>query len=293
MSVPHPTRTAAADLTDVSRLDPAGGIPAPRLRLEPTGSSRTLLDGGWWPRSKDPVAELPDLVLAIGTLRGPVTRLVLSADGWDSHPRRLTVGGLVLRLGWFTSQPASLLTAICLNGDRVDLLVVPTESAGDLAEGAMALPATAGNRIHAPQLLSAANTLRARNADSVGESAWEAEGGRHLGPAATGVTTTVSRAPVDDMPRMFPAQRPPPGPAPPPYPATAGDVRNGPMRDIKEQPMKIARHRITDALRARGQHVRADWIRRELPDEVDLAQHAGLLATLHLDPADLAEAPTT
>jgi len=28
----------------------------PRLRLESTGASRTLLDGGWWPRSSDPVA---------------------------------------------------------------------------------------------------------------------------------------------------------------------------------------------------------------------------------------------
>ncbi|WP_446215018.1 hypothetical protein [Micromonospora sp. IBHARD004] len=56
--------------------------------------------------------------------------------------------------------------------------------------------------------------------------------------------------------------------------------------------MKIARHRIIDVLRARGQHVRADWIRRELPDEVDVGKHAGLLATLNLDPADLAETPS-
>src|SRR5690242_17603895 len=46
----------------------------PRLRLESTGTRRSLLDGGWWPRSSDPVAELPGLILAIDARRGPVTR---------------------------------------------------------------------------------------------------------------------------------------------------------------------------------------------------------------------------
>ena len=31
----------------------------PRLRLQPGLSAHTLLDGGWWPRSADPAAELP------------------------------------------------------------------------------------------------------------------------------------------------------------------------------------------------------------------------------------------
>ncbi|MFC4149639.1 hypothetical protein ACFO0M_25605 [Micromonospora mangrovi] len=55
--------------------------------------------------------------------------------------------------------------------------------------------------------------------------------------------------------------------------------------------MKIARNRIVDALRARGQDARADWIRRELPDEIEAGQHSGLLATLDLDAADLAGTP--
>jgi hypothetical protein len=31
----------------------------PRLLLQPDHSGRTLLDGGWWPRSADSAAELP------------------------------------------------------------------------------------------------------------------------------------------------------------------------------------------------------------------------------------------
>lgn len=98
----------------------------PRLRLEPTGSRRGLLDGGWWPRSTDPVAELPGLVLTIDNIRGPVTRLALRAAGWNEHPRRLGINDRILRLGYFTSQSTFLLTALCgYNGKRVDLLVVP------------------------------------------------------------------------------------------------------------------------------------------------------------------------
>ncbi|MEU4676254.1 hypothetical protein [Micromonospora sp. NPDC023737] len=55
--------------------------------------------------------------------------------------------------------------------------------------------------------------------------------------------------------------------------------------------MRIARQRIVSILRQRGQQVRADWVERELPDWVDPDDHAGLLATLHLDPADLVDPP--
>ncbi|MEE6258650.1 DUF5994 family protein [Plantactinospora sonchi] len=151
----------------------------PRLRMEPTGSRRTLLDGGWWPRSTDPVAELPGLVLAIDRLRGPVTRLVLAADGWDSRPRRLGVAGRVLRLGYFTSQPVSLLTALCDNGDRVDLLVVAPDTASNIADAAMVLAAIASNRIGPRHILRTVTTASTGEVDdSAPEAVWEDEGGR-------------------------------------------------------------------------------------------------------------------
>src|SRR6266487_7142347 len=62
----------------------------PRLRLQPDLSARTLLDGGWWPRSADPAAELPGLILAIEERHGLITRIMLGRAGWDaSRPRRL------------------------------------------------------------------------------------------------------------------------------------------------------------------------------------------------------------
>ncbi|MEN3609551.1 hypothetical protein [Plantactinospora sp. ZYX-F-223] len=55
--------------------------------------------------------------------------------------------------------------------------------------------------------------------------------------------------------------------------------------------MEIDKLKIIEWLRGRGQDVRADWIDRELPDRVDTLRHAGLLSTLGVDPADLADRP--
>jgi hypothetical protein len=135
--------------------------------MEPTSSGRTLLDGGWWPRSTDPVAELPGLVLAIDKFRGPIARLVLSADGWDEHPRRLNVSGRVLRLGYFTSQPTAVLTALCEDGGRVDLLVVPPQTESGAADAALVLAATTSNLVPAQNVLAATGAPHAGEDDGV------------------------------------------------------------------------------------------------------------------------------
>jgi hypothetical protein len=145
--------------------------------MEATGARRTLLDGAWWPRSTDPVAELPGLVLALDKVHGPVTRLVLDATGWDPHPRRLGIAGRVLRLGYFTSQPANLLTAICGN-DRIDLLVVPADTASGTADAAMILAATTTNLVHAQHILLAVSPPATGQIAGAAEDAWEAEDSR-------------------------------------------------------------------------------------------------------------------
>ena len=53
--------------------------------------------------------------------------------------------------------------------------------------------------------------------------------------------------------------------------------------------MIISKAIVIAVLRQRGQHARADFVDRELPERIDSAQHGGLLATLHLDLAKLAE----
>jgi hypothetical protein len=50
---------------------------------------------------------------------------------------------------------------------------------------------------------------------------------------------------------------------------------------------------IVAELRNRGQHMRADFVEKQLPDDLDPAQHVGLLATLELDAAALSAAAAT
>lgn len=51
--------------------------------------------------------------------------------------------------------------------------------------------------------------------------------------------------------------------------------------------MYVRKSEIIATLRSRGLTTRADWIDRELPELVDAHKHSGLLATLHINPADL------
>ena len=54
--------------------------------------------------------------------------------------------------------------------------------------------------------------------------------------------------------------------------------------------MMISKAAVLAVLRERGQHARADFVNRELPERIDSVRHGGLLATLHLDLGELADA---
>jgi Family of unknown function (DUF5994) len=153
------------------------GLSVPRLRLGPVPSARTLLGGGWWPRSADPVAELPGLIRAIDDRRGRVTRVMLGPAGWDSQPRWLRGAGRAVPLDWFPGQPAGVLTVFC-NGDRVDLLVVPPGSTEADALGAMDLAAQAVNFIRVPEILATLTSPARPTETELELSVWESEGGR-------------------------------------------------------------------------------------------------------------------
>ncbi|MEU4482895.1 DUF5994 family protein [Micromonospora sp. NPDC023966] len=138
-----------------------------------------------------PPSEHPGLVLAIDPLHGPV-RLLLKPEIWDGNPPCPTIGGRVLRLGYFTGQPASLLTAICLREDRVDLLAVPPDTPVDLAEAAIARAATTGNMVHTPQL----RTVPAHDVRGDGRQRGQAHlggGGGRLRTAPGGPAAVASR----------------------------------------------------------------------------------------------------
>jgi hypothetical protein len=131
----------------------------PRLQLQQDRSGRALLDGGWWPRSADPAAELPELVSVLDKRHGRITRIMLGTADWDdSRPRVLPVGPegrRVVKLAWFDTMPGGLLTAISATGERTDLVTVPSSRGEQAATAALRQAATAGNREHAPAILAA------------------------------------------------------------------------------------------------------------------------------------------
>jgi len=132
----------------------------PRLCTQPDRSGSALLDGGWWPRSTDPAAELPGLIPALDERHGRVIRVMLGTADWNaSRPRLLSIGNpagrRVVKLGWFDTMPGGLLTAISASGGRTDLVTIPPHTGEQAASVAMRQAATAGNREHAPAILAA------------------------------------------------------------------------------------------------------------------------------------------
>ena len=56
--------------------------------------------------------------------------------------------------------------------------------------------------------------------------------------------------------------------------------------------MIISKEVVLSVLRERGLNARADFVDRELPDQIDSEKHGGLLSTLNLDLAELGDNAT-
>jgi hypothetical protein len=130
--------------------------PGLRLRLDPSLSNEGVLDGGWWPRSRDPNAELPDLIAGLESSLGPITRIALNLDAWDAAPRRIAVDGRRIRVGWFRTMDAHMVGVTRAFQDRMALLVVPPRAPTAAAEMAMAMAADATNNARPADILAAA-----------------------------------------------------------------------------------------------------------------------------------------
>lgn len=173
--------TTADRVTIVAPTPPS----LPRLLLAPVRASRAVLDGGWWPRSWDPVAELPGLVLALSARYGTMRQLMLNSVTWERRFRRLAVGEDVVRVGWFASVDPAVVIATTYSGDQVDLLVVPPRTAAAAAGSSMTVAADPANLRRAPAILAA---IAAAPPAHPGEGAdeqpvWDNEGGRTVEPS--------------------------------------------------------------------------------------------------------------
>ncbi|MFD6966863.1 DUF5994 family protein [Streptomyces sp. NPDC059949] len=124
------------------------------LRLKTTRSREGLLDGAWWPRTRDIEAELPALISVLTEYLGPVIRVGVDGPAWNGLPTRLVIDDQVVHLD---SDPVGDDTVLITRGhnDHFALLVVPPDTTADAAIEAMARAVRADNITEAAQLLIA------------------------------------------------------------------------------------------------------------------------------------------
>ncbi|KOG30743.1 DUF5994 family protein [Streptomyces resistomycificus] len=171
---------ADSDSPRVTRLPPAAVRQAVRpgtavVRLETTDDRQGVLDGVWWPRSRDIAAELPSLITALTQLLGPVTRVGLDTGAWEELPTRMTIDDRVVHIDSF---PVGDDTVLVTRGgqDLLSLLVVPPHATPEAARAAMAEAVRAGSGRQAEQILIDTGTERAHPGERARASATEDPG---------------------------------------------------------------------------------------------------------------------
>jgi Family of unknown function (DUF5994) len=126
----------------------------PRLRLKRKAPTTGYVDGAWWPRSDDLPTELPDLVAVLSIRLGAVARVTYNLTEWSDAPRRVSIGGRMIRLDGYHRQPPNTLGVLDTYGNKIVLLVVPVHTESDRAHTTMMAAAAAGDTSDVGRLLT-------------------------------------------------------------------------------------------------------------------------------------------
>ncbi|MEU3337302.1 DUF5994 family protein [Streptomyces sp. NPDC006668] len=171
--------TATISLPPTAEAEDRSSSSSVRLSLAPVGSAPALLDGAWWPRSRDLVAELPSLTDVLDPLWGRITRVTVNPTHWPVVPRKVPVAGHVVNVGWFLAEqdPHELLLLSYRTG-RWNLLVVPPQTTPVSAAWLMAAASDPLGTSTASRLMEEAARLRTvSETDRAVEAVWVSEGG--------------------------------------------------------------------------------------------------------------------
>ncbi|MFZ3558463.1 DUF5994 family protein [Streptomyces sp. BH055] len=133
--------------------------PARVALKSPTGGG--LLDGAWWPRSRDLAAEFPALTDVLDPLWGCITRIAVNPMLWPVVPCQVVVSGRTVKVGWFVPEPdPHKVLLLTREGGRFDLLVVPPEAVAASAIRLMAAACVPDGRPQTATDLIAAEIAR-------------------------------------------------------------------------------------------------------------------------------------
>ncbi|GGO58428.1 hypothetical protein GCM10012287_56570 [Streptomyces daqingensis] len=127
-----------------------------RLALKPEGVPVGLLDGAWWPHSRNLLRELPALTDVLDLLWGSITHITVNPAHWPVIPRKVPVSGHVVKAGRFEpEQDRHLLLLHSHHGGNWTLLVIPPRATANAAARLMA--AASGTPVHTARPLTAAD----------------------------------------------------------------------------------------------------------------------------------------
>lgn len=107
-----------------------------RLMLKPRAPATGHLDGGWWPRSRDLVAELPGLAEVPALQLGAVTRVSFALADRNPAPLGVQTAGRRIRLEGPRPRYQDIVLVSSPGRRPIRLSAVPLDSPGPAAHGA-------------------------------------------------------------------------------------------------------------------------------------------------------------
>ncbi|MFI7680919.1 DUF5994 family protein [Actinophytocola sp. NPDC049390] len=127
------------------------------VRVRMKGSPTTHdLDGAWWPRSRTPGTEFPELVLVMSSWVGPVNRVLYRTGDWDLAQNSATSEGWPFDLEEAGTLQPDTVMVVGTHQRRRTLLVVPPEVPERVARALLSWAA-------GPDAVGSAEQVLARN----------------------------------------------------------------------------------------------------------------------------------
>lgn len=109
-----------------------------RMRLHARADGSGHADGVWWPRTQNLIAELPGLLTVLRPRLGPVLRVVYDPTGWSPSARHLQLGSHRVLLDPYPFELFNAMYVCSVHGIVVALQVIPSATAADVADAALA-----------------------------------------------------------------------------------------------------------------------------------------------------------
>ncbi len=145
---------------------------ANRLQLKSYRAVSEHVDGAWWPRSMNLVAELPELVASLSDRLGQVVMVGYRRNGWHDTPRLTEIGGHTIELLGFTSDEPASVILMGQDGRHVTLHVIRPDTSQDAARQALEEAGLSADAVAAP----AARATIARSVADVADKLARHEG---------------------------------------------------------------------------------------------------------------------